>query len=91
MYREMLPFRQALRAELKANRSPAQPGIDTEHLLQSYLDRLTMYVSCDVADHIFALFAVDTAGDELGHLSTAKEPPGFSIMHIHTVVGGEAD
>jgi transposase len=77
MYRELFPLRQALSAELKANLSPAVPGIDAEHLLQSYLDRLTMYVGCDVADHILTLFAVDTAGDELGHLSTANDPPGF--------------
>jgi transposase len=77
MYRELLPLRQALSAELKANLSPAVPGIDSEHLLQSYLDRLTMYVGCDVADQILTFFAVDTAGDELGHLSTANDPPGF--------------
>jgi hypothetical protein len=77
MYRELFPLRQALSAELKANLSPAVPGIDSEHLLQSYLDRLTMYVGCDVADQILTFFAVDTAGDELGHLSTANDPPGF--------------
>lgn len=77
MYRGLFPLRQALSTELKANLSPAMPGIDSEHLLQSYLDRLTMYVGCDVADHILTLFAVDTAGDELGHLSTANDPPGF--------------
>jgi transposase len=77
MYRELFPLRQALSAELKANLSPAVPGIDSEHLLQSYLDRLTMYVGCDVADQILTFFAVDTAGEELGHLSTANDPPGF--------------
>jgi hypothetical protein len=65
--------------------------VDAEHLLQSYLDRLKMYVGCDVADHILTLFAVDTAGDELGYPSTANDPPGLSIMRVHTVVGGEAD
>jgi len=77
MYRELFPLRQALSAELKANLSPAGPGIDSEHLLQSYLDRLTMYVGCDVADQILTFFAVDTAGEELGHVSTANDPPGF--------------
>lgn len=77
MYRELFPLRQALSAELKANLSPAGPGIDSEHLLQSYLDRVTMYVGCDVADQILTFFAVDTAGEELGHLSTANDPPGF--------------
>jgi transposase len=77
MYRELFPLRQALSAELKADLSPAPPGIDSEHLLQSYLDRLTMYVGCDVADQILTFFALDTAGDELGHLSAANDPPGF--------------
>jgi transposase len=77
MYRELFPLRQALSAELKTNLSPAVPGIDLEHLLQSYLDRLTMYVGCDVADQILTLFAVGTAGDELGHLSVPNDPPGF--------------
>jgi len=78
MYRELKPLRQALSAELKANLSPAGPGIDPEHLLQSYLDRLTMYVGCDVADQNFTLFTVDAAGDELGHLSDAlNDPLGF--------------
>jgi hypothetical protein len=49
MYRELFPLRQALSVELKADLPPAGPGIDSEHLLQSYLDRLTMYVGCDVA------------------------------------------
>jgi len=53
MYRALEPLRQALSAELKANLSPAGPGIDPEHLLQSYLDRLTVYVGCDVADQSF--------------------------------------
>ena len=53
MYRELQPLRQALSAELKAHLSPAGPGIDPEHLLQTYLDRLTMYVGCDVADQTF--------------------------------------
>lgn len=80
MYRELLPLRQALSVELKANLPPAVPGIDSEHLLQSYLDRLTMYVGCDVADQILTLFAVDAAGDELGHLSTANDPQGFEQL-----------
>jgi transposase len=77
MYRELFPLRQALSLELKANLPPAVPGIDSEHLLQSYLDRLTMYVGCDVADQILTFFAVDAAGEELGHLSAANDPQGF--------------
>jgi transposase len=78
MYRELQPLRQALSAELKASLPQAGPGIEAEHLLQSYLDRLTMYVGCDVADQSFALFAVDAAGEELGHLlHVPNNPPGF--------------
>ena len=68
MYRELQPLRQALSTELRANLPPAGPGIEPEHLLQTYLDRLTLYVGCDVADQTFTLCAVDAAGEELGHL-----------------------
>jgi len=78
MYRELQPLRQALSAELEGTLSPAGPGIEPQHLLQSYLDRLTMSVGCDVADQTFALFAVDAAGEELGHrLDVANNPRGF--------------
>ena len=78
MYRELNSLRQALSEELKANLPPAGPGIDSEHLLQTYLDRLTMYVGCDVADQTFALMAVDAAGEELGHrLKVPNTPSGF--------------
>jgi transposase len=78
MYRELHPLRQALSAELKADLLPAVPGIEPEHLLQTYLDRLTLYVGCDVADHTFALFAVDAAGEELGQrLNISNNPRGF--------------
>ena len=78
MYRELHPLRQALSAELKADLPPAGPGIEPQHLLQTYLDRLTMYVGCDVADQTFALFAVDAAGEELGHcLNVPNRPRGF--------------
>jgi transposase len=78
MYRELQPLRQALSAELKANLPPAGPGIEPEHLLQTYLDRLTMHVGCDVADQSFALCAVDAAGEELGHLADVPNHPlGF--------------
>jgi transposase len=78
MYRELQPLRQALSAELKAALPPPEPGIEPEHLLQTYLDRLTLYVGCDVADQSFALFAVDAAGKELGHLlNIPNHPDGF--------------
>lgn len=78
MYRELQPLRQALSAELKANLPPAGPGIEPEHLLQTYLDRLTLYVGCDVADQTFTLYAVDASGEELGHLvDVPNHPVGF--------------
>ena len=78
MYRELQPLRRALSAELKAHLPPAGPGIEAEHLLQTYLDRLTMYVGCDVADQTFTLMALDAAGEELGHLLKApNNPQGF--------------
>lgn len=33
MYRELIPLRQALSTELKANLSPVTPGLDPQHLL----------------------------------------------------------
>jgi len=78
MYRELHPLRQALSDKLKADLPPAGPGIEPQHLLQTYLDRLTMYVGCDVADQTFALFAVDAAGEELGHcLNVPNHRQGF--------------
>jgi hypothetical protein len=78
MYRELQPLREALSAELEGTLPPARPGIEPQHLLQSYLERLTMFVGCDVADQSFALFAVDGAGEELGHLlEVANDPSGF--------------
>jgi len=71
MYRELQPLRRALSAELKAYLPPAEPGIEPEHLLPTYLDHLTMYVGCDVADQTFTLLALDAAGEELGHLLNA--------------------
>jgi transposase len=78
MYRELQPLRQALDVELKTDLPLARPGIEAEHLLQTYLDRLTMYVGSDVADQTFTLLAVDAAGEELGHLSDVPNNPfGF--------------
>jgi transposase len=78
MYRELQPLRQALSTELKVNLPPAGPGIEPEHLLQTYLDRLTLYVGCDVADQTFTLYAVDAAGEEVGHLmDVPNHPVGF--------------
>jgi transposase len=78
MYRELNSLRQALSSELKASMPPLVAGVEPEHLLQTYLDRLTMYVGCDVADKTFTLMALDAAGEELGHLcKVPNTPPGF--------------
>ena len=60
MYRELKPLRQALSTELKASMPPAVPGVEPEQLLQTYLDRLTMYVGCDVADKTLTLICLST-------------------------------
>lgn len=79
MYRELQPLRQALRTELNAQLAPTDPGMDLEPLLQAYLDRLTLYVGCDVADRTFTLYAQNAGGEELGHWSEiANQPKGFS-------------
>jgi transposase len=67
MYRELQPLRQALSRELKASLPPPGAGIDEEQLLQSYLDRLTLYIGCDVADQTFTLYAQNAGGDEVAH------------------------
>jgi hypothetical protein len=81
MYRELLSLRQALSTKLKANLPPAVPGVDLEHLLQSYLDCLTMYVGCEVADQFLTFFAVDTAGDGLGLTLTAPPPIAQAVSY----------
>jgi hypothetical protein len=78
MYRELKPLRQALSTGLKASIPPAMPGVEPEHLLQTYLDRLTMYVGCDVADKTLTLIALDADGEELRHLCDVPNTPhGF--------------
>jgi transposase len=78
MYRELQPLREALSAELRATLTPVSPGVDLEQLLQAYLDRLTMYVGCDVADQTFTLYAQNAGGEELGHQSELpNQPRGF--------------
>jgi len=78
MYRELQPLRQALSIELSAQLSPIPSGIDLEPLLQAYVDRLTLYVGCDVADQTYTLYAQNAGGEELGHLSEIpNQPKGF--------------
>jgi len=78
MYRELQPLRQALSHELKASLAPSGTGIDEEQLLQSYLDRLTLYIGCDVADQTFTLYAQTAGGDEVAHqLNIPNRTQGF--------------
>jgi len=68
MYRELLPLRQALSQQLQADLFPASAGIDPNKLLETYLDRLTMYIGVDVADQTFTALAEDASGQVLGTL-----------------------
>jgi len=78
MYRELQPFREALSEELKASLFPAVPGVDPDKLLQTYLDRLTMYTGVDVADQTFTVLATDAGQQVLGSLQgCANDPDGF--------------
>ena len=78
MYRELQPFREALSQELKASLSPVVAGVDPNKLLQTYLDRLTMYTSVDVADQTFTVLAVDAGREILGSLEGCpNDPDGF--------------
>jgi transposase len=78
MYRELQPFREALSLELKASLFPAVAGLDPNKLLETYLDRLTMYVGIDVADQTFTTLALDASREILGSLEDcANSPDGF--------------
>lgn len=78
MYRELQPFREALSQELKASLFPAAAGIDPSKLLETYLDRLTMFTGVDVADHTFTALALDAGREILGSLEGCpNEPAGF--------------
>ena len=78
MYRELQPFREALSQELKASLFPAVAGVDPNKLLQTYLDRLTMYIGVDVADQTFTVLATDASQQVLGSLQgCANDPDGF--------------
>jgi transposase len=78
MYRELQPFREALSEELKAALFPAAAGVDPNKLLETYLDRLTMYTGVDVADQTFTVLAMDAGKDILGSLEgCANDPDGF--------------
>jgi transposase len=78
MYRELQPFREALSSELKASLFPAVAGVDPNKLLETYLDRLTMYIGVDVADQTFTVLAIDASREPLGSLEgCANDPDGF--------------
>jgi transposase len=78
MYRELQPLREALSQELKASLFPAVAGIDPHKLLETYLDRLTMYTGVDVADQTFTALAMDASKEILDSLEgCANEPDGF--------------
>jgi transposase len=78
MYRELQPFREALSQELKASLFPAVAGVDANKLLETYLDRLTMYIGVDVADQTFTALALDAGREILGSLEgCANDPDGF--------------
>lgn len=78
MYRELQPFREALSKELKASLFPAVAGVDPKKLLETYLDRLTMYAGVDVADQTFTVLAMDAGKEILGSLEgCANDPDGF--------------
>jgi hypothetical protein len=78
MYRELQPFREALSQELKASLFPTVAGVEPNKLLQTYLDRLTMYIGVDVADQTFTALALDAGKEILGSLEgCANDPDGF--------------
>jgi hypothetical protein len=78
MYRELQPFREALSQELKASLFPTVAGVDPNKLLQTYLDRLTMYIGVDVADQTFTALVLDAGKEILGSLEgCANDPDGF--------------
>ena len=78
MYREIQPFREALSEELKASLFPAMAGVDPDKLLETYLDRLTMYTGVDVADQTFTVLATDAGREVLGSLEgCTNDPDGF--------------
>jgi len=78
MYRELQPFREALSHELRTSLFPAVAGVDPSKLLETYLDRLTMYTGVDVADQTFTALALDAGREILGSLDgCANEPDGF--------------
>jgi hypothetical protein len=46
MYHELEPLRQALSDELRETLPPVTAGVDQNQLLQTLVDRLTLYLGC---------------------------------------------
>jgi transposase len=77
MYRELQPLRQAPSQELKAVLFPAAAGVDPDKLLETYLDRLTMYTGVD-ADQTFTALALNASKEILDSLEGCpNQPDGF--------------
>jgi len=70
-YSELQPFRKACSRELKASLFPAGAGTNPNKLLETCLDRLTMYTGVDAADQTFTALALG-ASQEI--LSSPKRP-----------------
>jgi hypothetical protein len=74
MYRELHSLRQALREELKGTLPPLM-GVESDKLLETYLNQLTLYVGLDVADQTVTLLAMNANQEELGQLLDAPNTP----------------
>ena len=59
MYRELQPIRQTLSEDLRSSLLPGLPGIQSDKLIDTYLDQLTLFVGADVADLTLSLLAID--------------------------------
>jgi transposase len=77
MYRELDSFRQALRKELESTLPPLA-GVESDKLLETYLDQLTLYVGADVADATLTVLALNASDEVLGSLvDQPNTPAGF--------------
>lgn len=78
-YRELLPLRQALKADLAPTLGANLAGVTPEQFLEALLDRLTVYVGVDVANADLTAVAIDAAGQFLGALEKFPNTPrGFA-------------
>jgi len=78
-YRELLPLRQALKADLAPTLGANPARVTPEQFIEALLDRLTMYVGVDVANADLTAVAIDAAGQFLGALEKfPNTPQGFA-------------